>query len=52
MLNFGSSNSNVLDKSCVWHCRLGHVNKKRIIGLQKDGILESFDQDSNDVYES
>ena len=31
--------SNGLDKACLWHCRLGHVNKKRIAQLQKDGVL-------------
>ena len=34
--------SNVLDKACLWHSRRGHVNKKRIDQLQKDGVLESF----------
>ena len=41
-----------LDKSYLWHCRLGHINKKRITKLQSDGILESFDQTSNDKCES
>ncbi|KAJ9538501.1 LOW QUALITY PROTEIN: hypothetical protein OSB04_031234 [Centaurea solstitialis] len=27
----------------LWHCRLGHINKKRIEQLQKRGLLESFD---------
>ena len=51
LLNVGSSNSE-LDKSCLWHCRLGHINKKRIAKLQSDGILESFDLKSDDVCES
>ncbi|GJZ45060.1 retrotransposon protein, putative, ty1-copia subclass [Tanacetum coccineum] len=50
ILNVGSSNE--LDKSKLWHSRLGHVNKKRIAQLQKDGVLESFDFKSNDVCES
>ncbi|GJZ23906.1 retrotransposon protein, putative, ty1-copia subclass [Tanacetum coccineum] len=41
ILNVGSSNE--LDKSKLWHSSLGHVNKKRIAQLQKDGVLESFD---------
>ena len=41
-----------LDKSYLWHCRLGHISKKRITKLQSDGILESFDQTSNDECES
>ena len=44
--------SNDLDKACLWHCRLGHVNKKRIAQLQKDGVLESFDLNSDDTCES
>ena len=33
--NLGNSvlqidSSNGLDKGCLWHCRLGHVNKKHI----------------------
>ncbi|CAH1452842.1 unnamed protein product [Lactuca virosa] len=35
--------STSLDKASLWHCRLGHVSKKRIGQLQKDGVLESFD---------
>ncbi|GKA18857.1 retrotransposon protein, putative, ty1-copia subclass [Tanacetum coccineum] len=47
ILNVGSSNE--LDKSKLWHSRLGHINKKRIAQLQKDGVLESFDFKSDDV---
>ncbi|KAI3509033.1 hypothetical protein L1887_24056 [Cichorium endivia] len=36
----------------VMHCRLGHINKKCIAQLQKDGVLESFDHKSDDVCES
>ncbi|GJV42569.1 retrotransposon protein, putative, ty1-copia subclass [Tanacetum coccineum] len=50
ILNVGSSNE--LDKSKLWHSRLGHINKKRIAQLQKDGVLESFDFKSDDVCES
>ncbi|GJU76400.1 retrotransposon protein, putative, ty1-copia subclass [Tanacetum coccineum] len=50
ILNVGSSNE--LDKSKLWHSRLGHVNKKRIAQLQKDGVLESFDFKLDDVCES
>ncbi|GJU39483.1 retrotransposon protein, putative, ty1-copia subclass [Tanacetum coccineum] len=50
ILNVGSSNE--LDKSKLWHFRLGHVNKKRIAQLQKDGVLESFDFKSDDICES
>ena len=27
----------------MWHCRLGHVGKKRMQKLHKDGILQTFD---------
>ena len=50
ILNVGSSNE--LDKSKLWHSRLGHINKKRIAQLQKDGVLESFDLKSDDVCKS
>ncbi|GKE48092.1 retrotransposon protein, putative, ty1-copia subclass [Tanacetum coccineum] len=50
ILNVGSSNE--LDKSKLWHSRLGDINKKRIAQLQKDGVLESFDFKSDDVCES
>ncbi|GJR74782.1 retrotransposon protein, putative, ty1-copia subclass [Tanacetum coccineum] len=47
ILNVGSSDE--LDKSKLWHSRLGYVNKKCIAQLQKDGVLESFNFKSNDV---
>ena len=50
VLNIDLSNS--VDKACLWHCRLGHINKKRIAQLQKDGVLESFDLKSDDMCES
>ncbi|GJS69623.1 retrotransposon protein, putative, ty1-copia subclass [Tanacetum coccineum] len=50
ILNVGLSNE--LDKSKLWHSCLGHINKKRIAQLQKDGVLESFDFKSDDVCES
>ncbi|GJR84196.1 zinc finger, CCHC-type containing protein [Tanacetum coccineum] len=32
-----------LDSSLLWHCRLGHVSKKRIEKLQHDGLINSID---------
>ncbi|GJT01697.1 retrotransposon protein, putative, ty1-copia subclass [Tanacetum coccineum] len=32
-----------LDSALVWHCRLGHINKKCIEKLQHDGLLNSTD---------
>ena len=40
-----------MNKSCLWHYRLGHINKKRIAKLQSERILESFDLKSYDVCE-
>ncbi|GKA93509.1 retrotransposon protein, putative, ty1-copia subclass, partial [Tanacetum coccineum] len=48
ILNVGSSNE--LDKSKLRHSRLGNINKKCITQLQKDGVLESFDFKSDDVF--
>ncbi|GKA76632.1 retrotransposon protein, putative, ty1-copia subclass [Tanacetum coccineum] len=38
-----------LDSTFLWHCRLGHINKKHIEKLQHDGLLESIDDESFDV---
>ncbi|GKA61041.1 zinc finger, CCHC-type containing protein, partial [Tanacetum coccineum] len=35
-----------LDSSLFWHCRLGHISKKRIEKLQHDGLLNSTDIES------
>ncbi|GJY22953.1 retrotransposon protein, putative, ty1-copia subclass [Tanacetum coccineum] len=32
-----------LDSSLLWHCRLGHISKKRIKKLQHDELLNSID---------
>ncbi|GJS38934.1 putative RNA-directed DNA polymerase [Tanacetum coccineum] len=38
-----------LDSTFLWHCLLGHINKKRIEKLQHDWLLESIDDESVDV---
>ena len=38
--------------SYLWHCRLGHINEKRMNKLYKLGNLESFDLESYDTCES
>ncbi|GKC46039.1 retrotransposon protein, putative, ty1-copia subclass [Tanacetum coccineum] len=38
-----------LDSTFLWHCRLGHINKKRIEKPQHDGLLNSIDEESFDV---
>ncbi|GKC83348.1 zinc finger, CCHC-type containing protein, partial [Tanacetum coccineum] len=35
-----------LDSYYLWHCRLGHINKKRMDKLQRDGILQSTHDES------
>ncbi|GJY46138.1 retrotransposon protein, putative, ty1-copia subclass [Tanacetum coccineum] len=35
-----------LDSSLLWHCRLGHISRKRIEKLQHDGLLNSSDIES------
>ncbi|GKB72268.1 zinc finger, CCHC-type containing protein, partial [Tanacetum coccineum] len=35
-----------LDSSYLWHCRLGHINKKRMDKLQRDGILQPTHDES------
>ncbi|GJW07959.1 retrotransposon protein, putative, ty1-copia subclass [Tanacetum coccineum] len=41
-----------LDSTYLWHCRLAHINKKRIKQLQQDGLLKSTDDESFDKCES
>ena len=36
----------------LWHCRLGHIGKKRMQRLHKDGVLPSFDFESFDTCEA
>jgi hypothetical protein len=43
---------NDLNPTFIWHCRLGHINEKRIERPHKDGLLSSFDFESFDTCES
>src|SRR6266542_2499188 len=43
---------NDLNPAYLWHCRLGHINEKRVEKLHKDGLLDSFDFESFDTCES
>ncbi|KAJ9556974.1 hypothetical protein OSB04_011588 [Centaurea solstitialis] len=40
------------DQTYLWHCRLGHINKKRVELLLKGGFLGNFDYKPFDNYES
>ena len=44
--------SNDLNPTYFWHCRLGHVNEKRILQLHQDGLIHSFDLESFETCES
>jgi hypothetical protein len=41
-----------LDQIFIWHCRLCHINEKRIEQLHKYGLLSSFDFESFETCES
>ena len=51
-INTKKFKSNDLNTTYLWHCHLGHVNKKCILILYKHGILNSFDFESYDTCES
>ena len=44
--------SNDLDPTYFWHCRLCHVNEKRILKLHQDGLIHSFGLESFETCES
>ncbi|GJZ76088.1 zinc finger, CCHC-type containing protein [Tanacetum coccineum] len=41
-----------LDSYYLWHCRLGHINKKRMDMLQRDGLLQPTHDESHDKCKS
>jgi hypothetical protein len=43
---------NDLNPTYMWHCRLGHISKKRMKKLHEDGLLSSFDFESYETCES
>nr|GEX13894.1 hypothetical protein [Tanacetum cinerariifolium] len=43
MVYFSAIPRDDLDFALLWHCRLGHISKKRIEKLQHDGLLDSSD---------
>ena len=40
------------NQTYLWHCRLGHISKKHISKLHKDGLLDPFVFEQMDVCES
>ena len=44
--------SNDLNTTYLWHCRLGHINEKRISKLHQNELLNSFEYESFETCES
>ena len=44
--------SNDTNQTFLWHCRLGHINDRRIQKFHSDGLLSSFDYESYEKCES
>jgi hypothetical protein len=51
-INMKMSRLNDLNPTFIWHCRLGHINEKRIERLHKNDLLISFYFESFDMCES
>jgi hypothetical protein len=51
-INMKRARLNDLNSTFIWHCRLGHINEKRIERLHKDGLLSSFDFEAFGTCES
>nr|GEY47314.1 retrotransposon protein, putative, Ty1-copia subclass [Tanacetum cinerariifolium] len=41
-----------LDSSYIWHCKLAHIGKTRMQKIQREGFLESVNDESFEKYES
>jgi hypothetical protein len=48
-INMKKARLNNLNPTFIWHCRLGHINEKRIKRLHKVSLLSSFDLESFDM---
>jgi hypothetical protein len=51
-INVKMAQLNDLNPTFIWHCRLGHINEKRVERIRKDGFLSSFDFESFDTGKS
>jgi len=49
---FKRQRDNQLNKTYLWHCRLGHISEKRINKLHKEGYLDNYDYESYETCES
>nr|GEV41789.1 hypothetical protein [Tanacetum cinerariifolium] len=52
--NYNVSNKRAkhgLDSYYLWHCRLGHINKKLMVMLQHDGLLQPTYDESHEKYD-
>ena len=50
--SFKRKRDSQLNKTYLWHCRLGHVGEKRINKLYKEGYLDNYDYESYKTCES
>ncbi|KAK8563326.1 hypothetical protein V6N12_035475 [Hibiscus sabdariffa] len=50
-INTKRSKTNDSNQTYLWHCRLGHISKRRISKLHKDGLLDPFVFEQFDVCE-
>src|SRR5262249_14364254 len=51
VLQVTRTNSNEINPSYLWHCRLGHIGEKRISHLHSSGYLNSFEYKPFDTCE-
>src|SRR5262249_46745414 len=51
VLQVTRTNSNEMNPSYLWHCRLGHIGEKRISHLHSSGYLNSFEYKPFDTCE-
>ena len=50
--SFKRKRDNQVNKTYLWHCRLGHIGEKRINKLHKEGYLDNYDYESYETCES
>ena len=50
--SFKRKRDNQVNKTYLWHCRLGHIGEKRINKLHKEGYRDNYDYESYETCES